>query len=1163
MKAPFAVCMMAAFTVAAGERHYQVVARTEMGKLAGLAAPSVNDNGTVAFVGRVSGGESIYVAPKDKPAVSINPRTVEASRTFLSFQINNQNQVGARDRVTGPTTYVRRWNADPGLTDSFELVAAGGRSLNLCDAGTRVGKVCITDFDCPIVVPGGDLEFANCLPVSTLTFDAVANPTLNNHGQMAFVALRGSNALLVTPAEDDYHTSGIGTGAPGVPVLADTGDILIQAPNAPSGAILLFNYDLTESTVVVSTELGFGTLGRRPNISDNGNVIAFYGDLKDDGIEHTITRGLKKGPGLFAYLRNERRMFRLSGICGDKILAPGEFWNDNQSPDCRDGKFNEGIEDDLGPISNYYPDLPIAVNDLGSVAFLAANLDGKKALYSSTINHDANAFPVSDPYCVIAVGESITGLPGTVTDLAIADGLNNRNKPGDLVFWVKTTTGDEAIVMTRPGPRPLIFIPGIAGSTLENQDAELWPSIRPKYLAALSLARGKSDPSVHPADVLRSFLGIQFYGGLLDMLRERGGYRELVPDITCDSPGSCNYRIPSDAKRDSPNLFLFPYDWRISNGTNARRLRQYIDAIRDLYPEAQFDFITHSMGSLLARRYLLDHPTDHYVEHGAMIAGPFLGAPVSYYRLLKGDFFGFAPLDMFENGAITSILEDFPGFHELFPSPGYFRLHEFQPNAKSLLAEVGRDLNGDGKAYDEWSESMIRSYFNGAFPSSPVDTCEAFHVPSQDDWSGADLGVRFLHFVGVRQKEDTGVRLEAHEIACVLPFINRQLWRHQFYIAKHGPGDKTVPYLSAYREPEWWAPRTETTIVRGERKSSSAELSDDMTEHLKLTANPRVHRGLMYFLSTGKRLWTDVEPPAGFKPAGESEPIAVSRELLSVGVADVSVRDADGEESVYAPGRGWLHPDSVVYSGDQVAANMIYSPTGTFVFTFRITNSPAVLAVLELKRRDASGNVMNAVRFLDVAFPKGSTAHLVDNGSPPYQLEIDADADGKTDNVVAAQYNLSGAAAQDEVPPEIYARRICQNGRPNLQLAAVDEGSGVGDIVYQVGAEAPTNYVGAIDVRRVTNGEILAFGTDRAGNRTHLYRFPILPHLRAAFAGNHVRLSWEKCCWPIVVETSESVGPAATWRATDAQIQDFGPEDGVDLPPRDSTGFFRLQMDPQ
>ncbi|MGD0182913.1 MAG: hypothetical protein ABSC15_24130 [Terriglobales bacterium] len=93
-------------------------------------SPSINENGTVAFVGQVdvSGvpfGDTLFFGnPGSTALTAVAPDFLDSERTFDdAVQINDSNQIVAQDRFSGapPSTYLRVW--DGNSSNSFTLVA--------------------------------------------------------------------------------------------------------------------------------------------------------------------------------------------------------------------------------------------------------------------------------------------------------------------------------------------------------------------------------------------------------------------------------------------------------------------------------------------------------------------------------------------------------------------------------------------------------------------------------------------------------------------------------------------------------------------------------------------------------------------------------------------------------------------------------------------------------------------------------------------------------------------------------------------------------------------------------------------------------------------------------------------------------------------------------
>ena len=146
----------------------------------------------------------------------------------------------------------------------------------------------------------------------------------------------------------------------------------------------------------------------------------------------------------------------------------------------------------------------------------------------------------------------------------------------------------------------MIVIPGILGSELINSKTgeTVWPSafrtsqeglpISPNLAANHDdLVPGKIIETVRLARVLPE---VYVYRDLLEALRRYAGYR----DGDWENPGADGYE---------DTFYVFPYDWRLDNVTNARALVKRIVRLKSRLqrPDLKFTIVAHSMGGLIAR----------------------------------------------------------------------------------------------------------------------------------------------------------------------------------------------------------------------------------------------------------------------------------------------------------------------------------------------------------------------------------------------------------------------------------------------------------------------------------------------------------------------------------------------------------------------------------
>ncbi len=418
------------------------------------------------------------------------------------------------------------------------------------------------------------------------------------------------------------------------------------------------------------------------------------------------------------------------------------------------------------------------------------------------------------------------------------------------------------------GAKPVVvFVPGIAGSVLMGTGDDgmelLWPTISPTDVGCLRVnASGAQD--VRAVDILRevqlsdfidtdlpSFLNCpveSVYQPLIDFLVAQG-FVEF--DLKGDPERLTSDYMLTAGLDPKPTLFPFPYDWRLDNAYNATILRLYIDRIRQLHPDHDVFIVAHSMGGLIARRCILDNAEG--IGKVATMGTPFWGAPVAIYRMLEGEFFGSGVkdiLDWVDNDAFSEALCTMPGFFQLLPSDTYLA-HGGRP----VMSEDGWDANHDSldgpytdAQYWGFVDEAARPH-QAAGAEKPSEVNKKFHSPDQDDWRYDSTQIWYYHIVGDLLDPDTTTEVVAEESLM-------GLWHE--YVEVKGPGDGTVPLLSASRLSEFYAPdpRTISTVVWG---------GPDYAAHMSLPKNEHVLESILdFFYGT---LWSD--PSADYSYDGQ------------------------------------------------------------------------------------------------------------------------------------------------------------------------------------------------------------------------------------------------------------------------------------------------------
>ncbi|MEO7539091.1 MAG: hypothetical protein ABIV21_03630, partial [Pyrinomonadaceae bacterium] len=232
----------------------------------------------------------------------------------------------------------------------------------------------------------------------------------------------------------------------------------------------------------------------------------------------------------------------------------------------------------------------------------------------------------------------------------------------------------------------MILIPGLSGSELRHKvtGERIWfKALRQKsedLRLPISEDLSKNHDQLIPGDVMRTLkLGMipitDVYGGLIDALETRGKYHEEQ----WDSPS---------AKGADGALYVFPYDWRLDNVENARRLvRQIEDLKRKLNkPDLKFDVVSHSMGGIIARYAAMYGDADMPMSDeppvptwaGAKHLGKIIlmgtpneGSARALDTLLQGFMLGGVRIDLpFFQDASKFTAFTMPAVFQLLPAPG-------------------------------------------------------------------------------------------------------------------------------------------------------------------------------------------------------------------------------------------------------------------------------------------------------------------------------------------------------------------------------------------------------------------------------------------------------------------------------------------------------------
>ncbi|PJJ08789.1 lecithin:cholesterol acyltransferase [Flavobacterium sp. 1] len=214
--------------------------------------------------------------------------------------------------------------------------------------------------------------------------------------------------------------------------------------------------------------------------------------------------------------------------------------------------------------------------------------------------------------------------------------------------------------------KPIIFIPGIQATSLVNSNTFDFNYIWNAYDTL-----GSSISSSVFGTYINENLQINpLYDQGIETIIERNHIARLPYEsaiLKLKTKLNC-----TKAYKDTP-IYLFGYDWRMSNMESAKRLKAYIEYLKHKLQDKNiegFRFITHSMGGLVLTCYLNLLKDDFSrIDKIVMTAPPFLGSPYSLIHMVKGD----GGLRSILNWAIgrnedmRKVIRTYPGVYELLP----------------------------------------------------------------------------------------------------------------------------------------------------------------------------------------------------------------------------------------------------------------------------------------------------------------------------------------------------------------------------------------------------------------------------------------------------------------------------------------------------------------
>ena len=244
------------------------------------------------------------------------------------------------------------------------------------------------------------------------------------------------------------------------------------------------------------------------------------------------------------------------------------------------------------------------------------------------------------------------------------------------------------VTVSSPKRIPVLIVPGIAGTRLlkgYGDRSEVWPNIAgmalslfDKSLDALGLRDDGTpypDTPIVTGDIMRS-VSVAGLGEVADT------FAGLISDLT------------AQGYKENVDLFVSPYDWRLSVSAAAPLLNDKIAAITAATGSTSVAIVAHSMGGLVVKSYEQQYGTASLAKV-IFVGTPQWGAPLAAKTLLFGDDLGARMgISIVNQETIRRIVQHMPSMYELLPTDAYVaRFGAYLGEQAAALLQGGRGVH--------------------------------------------------------------------------------------------------------------------------------------------------------------------------------------------------------------------------------------------------------------------------------------------------------------------------------------------------------------------------------------------------------------------------------------------------------------------------------------
>jgi hypothetical protein len=334
---------------------------------------------------------------------------------------------------------------------------------------------------------------------------------------------------------------------------------------------------------------------------------------------------------------------------------------------------------------------------------------------------------------------------------------------------------------------PVIFVPGLLGTEIKNGDNMVWineemysPFNSDDFMDVL-LFNENLIPDANNNLILSGVIKKKIFPLIPDFDYSQGLIDEFAGqgyDVNDGSDGQTFYTFPYDWRYGASGVYPKPEGTSQMDVTNSVLLGRKIDELAKKSPTGKVDVIAHSLGGLIAKKYVLENENPQ-INKLVFVGVPNLGAPAAVKALLAGhDFkiFGLNP------GEIKKIAQNMPAAYDLLPAKGYY------VQKGSYLTISTPSMTGPEQIKPlNYEESLVHLGVLGLNTEALVNA-KNFHSTEFDYFNANSKNIDVYNIAGCKSSTFRGI-------------IDHQTFNltHSSYAADRKPlsGDNTVPFESA------------------------------------------------------------------------------------------------------------------------------------------------------------------------------------------------------------------------------------------------------------------------------------------------------------------------------------------------------------------------------